>query len=59
MLKMAAPLEHKAQSGPVSVNVALPSDWTVNERQMCDLEMIISGAFAPLQGFMGISDYKA
>lgn len=47
------------RKGAVSVAVALPSDWTVNERQMCDLEMIISGAFAPLQGFMGLSDYQS
>ncbi|CDJ42223.1 sulfate adenylyltransferas-adenylylsulfate kinase, putative [Eimeria tenella] len=56
---MESSADNAARSGPVSVSVALPSDWTVNERQMCDLEMIISGAFAPLEGFMGISDYQS
>lgn len=42
----------------VAVDVPLPSDWSVSERQLCDLEMILSGAFAPLTGFMGIEDYK-
>ncbi|XP_026193689.1 uncharacterized protein LOC34619031 [Cyclospora cayetanensis] len=56
---MAAPAEQTTQQGAQPVTVALPSDWTVNERQMCDLEMIINGAFAPLQGFMCISDYQS
>lgn len=56
---MSFAAEQNAQRGAVAVNVPLPSDWTVNERQLCDLEMIIGGAFAPLQGFMGISDYQS
>lgn len=55
---MTFPVEQNVQRGAAPVSVSLPSDWTVNERQLCDLEMIISGAFAPLQGFMGISDYQ-
>ena len=30
----------------------------LNERQVCDLEMILSGAFYPLNGFMAENDYK-
>lgn len=30
----------------------------LNERQVCDLEMILIGAFAPLNGFMNEEDYK-
>ena len=29
----------------------------LNDRQICDLEMILSGAFSPLQGFMDQRDY--
>lgn len=31
----------------------------VNERQICDLEMLLNGSFAPLYGFMTEADYDA
>ncbi len=31
--------------------------WTLSKRQLCDLELILSGAFYPLTGFMGRADY--
>ncbi|MCZ6584388.1 MAG: bifunctional sulfate adenylyltransferase/adenylylsulfate kinase [Gammaproteobacteria bacterium] len=36
----------------------LPS-WDLSMRQLCDLEMLLNGAFSPLEGFMGIGDYNA
>jgi sulfate adenylyltransferase len=34
----------------------LPS-WDMNMRQLCDIEMLLNGAFSPLDGFMGEQDY--
>lgn len=34
----------------------LPS-WNLTPRQLCDVEMLLNGAFAPLQGFLGKQDY--
>ena len=34
-------------------------DITLNERQMCDLELLAIGAFSPLKGFMTRSDYES
>lgn len=31
---------------------------TLNPRQQCDLELLMNGAFSPLTGFMGKSDYE-
>ena len=31
----------------------------LNERQLCDLELIMNGGFSPLTGFMGKSDYDS
>ncbi len=33
--------------------------WTLTERQICDLELLLNGGFAPLKGFMGKKDYDS
>src|SRR5690625_5455736 len=33
-------------------------EWTLNQRQLCDLELLMSGGFAPLEGFMNRADYE-
>lgn len=35
----------------------LPS-LTLNERQLCDLELLLNGGFSPLTGFMNTADYE-
>ncbi|HBG99958.1 MAG TPA: adenylyltransferase [Rhodobacteraceae bacterium] len=37
---------------------AMPS-WDLTPRQMCDLELLMNGGFAPLTGFLGQADYEA
>ncbi len=34
----------------------LPS-WDLTQRQVCDLELLMNGGFAPLKGFLGRADY--
>lgn len=33
--------------------------WTLNDRQICDLEMIMNGGFSPLIGFLDQEDYDS
>ena len=33
--------------------------WDLTDRQLCDLELLLNGAFSPLEGFMGEEDYDA
>jgi sulfate adenylyltransferase len=33
--------------------------WNLSERQLCDIELILNGAFSPLEGFLGRQDYEA
>ena len=40
------------------LSFSLP-DITLNERQLCDLELLATGAFSPLDGFMCRSDYES
>jgi len=35
----------------------LPS-WDLTEKQVCDLELLLSGAFSPLEGFLEQADYE-
>jgi sulfate adenylyltransferase len=37
-------------------SASLPQ-WTLNQRQLCDLELLLNGGFSPLQGFLGRVDY--
>jgi sulfate adenylyltransferase len=32
--------------------------WVLRDRQICDLEMILNGGFAPLNGFLNKNDYE-
>jgi sulfate adenylyltransferase len=34
------------------------SSWDLNARQLCDLELLLSGGFSPLPGFMTRADYE-
>ena len=31
--------------------------WTLTDRQICDVELLLNGGFTPLKGFLGKSDY--
>src|SRR5258708_40235185 len=33
--------------------------WDLSERQLCDLELLLTGGFSPLQSFMGRRDYES
>ena len=32
--------------------------WDLTHRQLCDLELLLNGAFSPLEGFLGRQDYE-
>ena len=32
--------------------------WDLTPRQVCDLELLMSGGFSPLRGFMNRADYE-
>jgi sulfate adenylyltransferase len=33
--------------------------WDLTERQLCDIELLLNGAFSPLEGFLDRDDYDA
>src|SRR5210317_1152532 len=34
------------------------ASWDLTERQLCDIELILNGAFSPLEGFLNQDDYN-
>jgi sulfate adenylyltransferase len=35
------------------------ASWDLTERQLCDIELLLNGAFSPLEGFLGKEDYES
>jgi sulfate adenylyltransferase len=35
------------------------ASWDLTERQLCDIELLLNGAFSPLEGFLDRKDYDA
>jgi sulfate adenylyltransferase len=35
------------------------TSWDLTARQLCDLELLMNGGFAPLKGFLGQADYDS
>ena len=33
--------------------------WDLCRRQLCDIELLLNGAFSPLKGFLSLADYKS
>ena len=42
--------------GPVPLRET--RSWDLTARQLCDLELLLNGAFAPLAGFMSAAQYE-
>jgi sulfate adenylyltransferase len=47
-----------AESDALKRKAATLPAWDLTPRQMCDLEMLLNGAFSPLEGFMTRADYE-
>ena len=56
-------LEPKQLVAPAETTAALKHEalrlpsWDLTARQVCDLELLLNGAFSPLSGFLGEADY--
>ncbi len=48
--------EHKADEEKLRAS-DYPS-WDLSPRQLCDIDLLLNGAFSPLEGFLGQADYE-
>ncbi|MGH3277326.1 MAG: hypothetical protein ACRDNZ_23740, partial [Streptosporangiaceae bacterium] len=55
----AAPRDHAVPSGAATPSDDATPTWSMTESQLADLELLLSGAFAPLDGFMTAADVAA
>ena len=55
LVQLIAPTERSAELKAHSRE--WPS-WDLTGRQLCDVELLLSGGFSPLRGFMGRADYE-
>ena len=51
-------LEPEAAAAEKEAAGAYPS-WDLTERQLCDIELLLNGAFSPLDGFLNQDDYDS
>jgi sulfate adenylyltransferase len=55
---------HPAPANPVAYTATLKAEaarlpgWDLTPRQLCDLELLMNGGFAPLDGFLRRADYE-
>ena len=47
-----------AAPGEAWARVREAKSWDLTARQLCDLELVLNGAFAPLAGFMCAAEYE-
>jgi len=51
-------LEGEAAAAAKQAARDFPS-WDLTDRQLCDIELLLNGAFSPLEGFLNKNDYDA
>jgi sulfate adenylyltransferase len=49
--------EHRADE--VKAKAGGFASWDLTPRQLCDLDLLLNGAFSPLEGFLGEADYES
>ena len=48
----------EAAPGEAKRRVRRAKSWDLASRQLCDLELLLNSAFAPLEGFMSAAEYE-
>jgi sulfate adenylyltransferase len=57
--KLVAGLVHPDRAAEIKLASRDWPSWDLTPRQLCDLELLLSGGFSPLSGFLSRADYEA
>ena len=49
----------QTRTQPSTIDLTPKKAWTLSKRQLCDLECLLNGAYAPLTGFLDTHDYES
>ena len=52
-------LADSAQAEQLKAEARQCVSWDMTPRQICDLELMVSGGFSPLKGFLNKADYES
>ena len=57
--KLCSPMLKEDDLAKVKKDILQLKSWTLTDRQLCDIELILNGGFSPLDGFMNQDDYNS
>jgi len=57
--KLCSHIPDKEYLSEIKTDILQLKSWTLTDRQLCDIELILNGGFSPLDGFMNQDDYNS
>ena len=57
--KLCSHMPNKGYLNEIKNDILQLKSWTLTDRQLCDIELILNGGFSPLDGFMNQDDYNS
>jgi sulfate adenylyltransferase len=57
--KLCSHIPDKGYLNEIKTDILQLKSWTLTDRQLCDIELILNGGFSPLDGFMNQDDYNS
>ena len=57
--KLCSHIPDKGYLNKIKNDILQLKSWTLTDRQLCDIELILNGGFSPLDGFMNQDDYNS
>ncbi|MEC9274052.1 MAG: bifunctional sulfate adenylyltransferase/adenylylsulfate kinase [Candidatus Neomarinimicrobiota bacterium] len=57
--KLCTHIPDEGYLNEIKIDILQLKSWTLTDRQLCDIELILNGGFSPVDGFMNQDDYNS
>ncbi len=57
--KLCSHIPDEGYLNEIKIDILQLKSWTLTDRQLCDIELILNGGFSPVDGFMNQDDYNS